>query len=98
LQEIYSKRLFRKISKEESCRIQGFPGDFILPESRSRWMKLVGNSVSVPVISALVAAITETGCFSEPANSMDDVGKTGAGLAKSRAEVRHEEVNRAILA
>ena len=98
LQEIYSKRLFRKISKEESCRIQGFPGDFTLPESRSRWMKLIGNSVSVPVISALMAAIAETGCFSELANSTDDVGKTVAGIPKSRDEVRHEEVNRAILA
>ncbi|HRO52976.1 MAG TPA: DNA (cytosine-5-)-methyltransferase [Alicycliphilus sp.] len=64
LQEIYHKNLYRKISKEESCQIQGFPPDFKLPENRSRWMKLLGNSVSVPVIHTLAAAIVETGCFS----------------------------------
>ena len=65
LQEIYRKNLYRKISKEESCQIQGFPINFKLPENRSRWMKLLGNSVSVPVIHALAAAIIETGCLSE---------------------------------
>ncbi|MEQ1545864.1 DNA cytosine methyltransferase, partial [Methyloglobulus sp.] len=63
LNEIFHKNLYRKISKEEACLIQGFPKNFILPESRSRWMKLVGNSVSVPVIQMLVQAIMETGCF-----------------------------------
>lgn len=64
LQEIFHKKLFRKISKQEACLIQGFPKDFILPESRSRWMKLIGNSVSVPVIQMLAQAILETGCCS----------------------------------
>ena len=63
LQEIFKKGLFRKVSKEEACRIQGFPSHFQLPELRSRWMKLIGNSVSVSVISTLVTAIIETGCF-----------------------------------
>ncbi len=65
LQEIYSKNLYRKISKPESCQIQGFPADFKLPDNRSRWMRLLGNSVSVPVVHALAAAIVETGCFSQ---------------------------------
>ena len=65
LQEIYQKNLYRKISKEESCQIQGFPMDFKLPENRSRWMKLLGNSVSVPVVHTLAAAMIETGCFSD---------------------------------
>lgn len=43
--------------------IQGFPKDYILPDSRARWMKLIGNSVSVPVIDILVKAIIETGVF-----------------------------------
>lgn len=64
LDEIFHKQLFRKISKEEACLIQGFPKNFILPESRSRWMKLVGNSVSVPVVQMLGQAILETGCCS----------------------------------
>jgi DNA (cytosine-5)-methyltransferase 1 len=65
LNEIFHKNLFRKISKEEACLIQGFPKDFKLPESRNRWMKLVGNSVSVPVIQMLVQAIIETGLLSD---------------------------------
>lgn len=63
LQEIFHKKRFRKISREEACLIQGFPQDFQLPESRSRWMKLVGNSVSVPVIQMLGQAILNTGCL-----------------------------------
>jgi len=63
LDEIFHKKLFRKISKEEACLIQGFPMDFKLPESRSRWMKLVGNSVSVPVIQMIAQAILDTGCL-----------------------------------
>lgn len=64
LEEIYNKKNFRKITKEEACTIQGFPPNFKLPESRARWMKLVGNSVSVPVIEALGKAIVQTGVFS----------------------------------
>lgn len=65
LDEIFHKQLFRKISKEEACLIQGFPQNFVLPESRSRWMKLVGNSVSVPVVQILGQAILDTGCFDQ---------------------------------
>lgn len=65
LHEVFHAGRYRKVSKEESCRIQGFPSDFKLPESRARWMKLIGNSVSVPVIATLANAIVETGCFSD---------------------------------
>ncbi len=63
LQDIFHKNLFRKISKEEACLIQGFPKHFQLPESRSRWMKLIGNSVSVPVVQMLGQAMIDTGCL-----------------------------------
>lgn len=65
IEEIYKKKNFRKITREEACLIQGFPKDFILPESRARWMKLLGNSVSVPVIEMLGKAIINTGVFDE---------------------------------
>jgi DNA (cytosine-5)-methyltransferase 1 len=61
IEEIYNQGLYRKISKQESCQIQGFPRDFILPDKRSRWMKLIGNSVSVPVIDMLCKSILDTG-------------------------------------
>jgi DNA (cytosine-5)-methyltransferase 1 len=64
LKEIYLKDDFRKITRQEACKIQGFPENYILPENRARWMKLLGNSVSVPVIESLGKAILETGVFS----------------------------------
>ena len=63
IEQVFLAKRFRKISKAEACRIQGFPDDFILPEARARWMKLLGNSVSVPVIQKLVQAIKDTGVF-----------------------------------
>jgi DNA (cytosine-5)-methyltransferase 1 len=63
IQEIYMPKAFRRITKSEACLIQGFPKDFKLPESRAKWMKLIGNSVSVPVIDNLCKAIIETGVF-----------------------------------
>ena len=61
--KVYKKENYRRITKEEACMIQGFPKDYILPENRARWMKLVGNSVSVPVIEMLGKAILDTGIF-----------------------------------
>lgn len=63
VEKIYKNENYRRITKEEACLIQGFPKDYILPENRARWMKLVGNSVSVPVIQMLGKAILETGIF-----------------------------------
>jgi len=63
LRDIFHTQRFRKIFKEEACLIQGFPPDFQLPHSRSRWMRLIGNSVSVPVIEMLGQAILNTGCL-----------------------------------
>ena len=63
IEQVYKKGNYRKITKEEACLIQGFPENFSLPESRSRWMKLIGNSVSVPVIQMLGQCIIDTGVF-----------------------------------
>ncbi len=63
LEKVYFANNYRKITKEEACEIQGFPTDLILPDSRARWMKLVGNSVSVPVIDVLIKSIVATGVF-----------------------------------
>lgn len=65
LRDIFHPKRFRKISRSEACLIQGFPPDFQLPESRSRWMKLLGNSVSVPVVQMLSQSIIETGCVGD---------------------------------
>ena len=63
IEEVYRAKRYRRITKSEACRVQGFPSDFILPDSRSRWMKLIGNSVSVPVIEQLVDSIVSTSVF-----------------------------------
>ena len=65
LNNIYRKGKYRKITKEEACQMQGFPQDFMLPTSRSRWIKLLGNSVSVPVVQMLGKTIMATGVFDE---------------------------------
>lgn len=65
LEQVYAAKKFRRISKVEACRIQGFPDDFKLPPTRARWMKLIGNSVAVPVVEKLVAAICATGVFAK---------------------------------
>lgn len=81
LDEVYFKGNYRKISKEEACLIQGFPKNFKLPESRARWMKLIGNSVSVPVIDILIKSIIETDVFETK------LIKEKAKLKKSKAVV-----------
>jgi len=63
LEDVYKKGNYRKITREEACRIQGFPENFLLPDSRARWMKLIGNSVAVPVIRMLVGGIVATRVF-----------------------------------
>jgi len=70
LSEVYFPHNFRKITKTETCRIQGFPDDFLLPESRPRWMKLLGNSVSVLVIQKLAQQVLNTGVFGEEYKSL----------------------------
>ncbi len=67
LNNIYRKGKYRKITKEEACQMQGFPQNFMLPTSRPRWIKLLGNSVSVPVVQMLGQAIIATGVFDENA-------------------------------
>lgn len=76
LEQIFHKQRYRKISKQEACLIQGFPKHFALPDSRSRWMKLIGNSVSVPVIEMLGQAILATGCLDAGAALSPPAGVT----------------------
>ena len=63
MDKVYFSGRYRKISQVEACRIQGFPDDFLLPDTRSRWMKLIGNSVAVPVVKMLVENVVDTGVF-----------------------------------
>jgi DNA (cytosine-5)-methyltransferase 1 len=86
LEEIYRKGNYRKITKAEACRIQGFPEDFVLPESRARWMKLIGNSVSVPVIDMLCRAIVKTGVFEERNRTRVSATPVLAGVSSKRGK------------
>lgn len=63
MERVYRPQNYRKITKSEACRIQGFPADYKLPPTRPRWMKLIGNSVAVPIIKILASAVVETGVF-----------------------------------
>jgi DNA (cytosine-5)-methyltransferase 1 len=96
INKVYKKENYRRITKEEACMIQGFPKDYILPENRARWMKLIGNSVSVPVIEILGKAIIDTGVFDKsksisnttkirtlPTNLYSEQSTTNKGLTKA---------------
>jgi DNA (cytosine-5)-methyltransferase 1 len=82
IKEVYKSKQFKKITRGEACLIQGFPKDFKLPESRARWMKLIGNSVSVPVIDKLCKAIIETGVFGENRDRAIDPCCLNVGVVK----------------
>ncbi|WEV64001.1 DNA (cytosine-5-)-methyltransferase [Bifidobacterium sp. ESL0732] len=43
----------RKLTPKECARLQGFPGNFIIPVSDTQAYKQFGNSVAVPVIRAV---------------------------------------------
>ena len=65
INQIFKANNYRKITKSEACKIQGFPVDFILPDSRPKWMHLIGNSVAIPIIKMLSTSIIKTGIFDE---------------------------------
>ena len=65
MDKIYRPHNFRQITKSEACRIQGFPDDFVLPEARPRWMKLIGNSIAVSLVKRLAQSVVDTGVFGE---------------------------------
>lgn len=65
MEKIYKPQNYRKITKEEACMIQGFPADFILPETRPRWMHLIGNSIAVSLVKMLAQSVVNTGVFGE---------------------------------
>jgi len=71
MEKIYKPHNYRQITKEEACMIQGFPIDYILPETRARWMKLIGNSIPVSLVKMLAQSVVDTGVFCE-----EDYAKT----------------------
>lgn len=51
----------RMLSPRELARCQGFPDSYVLPTVKSHAVRLIGNSVSPPVATALVAANMTSG-------------------------------------
>lgn len=54
LNRVMKNNLYRKPTKEELLKIQSFPEKFILPEKRSSFQKLIGNSVPLNLIELLI--------------------------------------------
>jgi DNA (cytosine-5)-methyltransferase 1 len=52
----------RRITPRECARIQGFPDSFILHPNDTWAYKQIGNSVSVPVITAIFSDLQANGC------------------------------------
>lgn len=47
----------RMLTPRECARLQGFPEEFILPESKTVAYKQMGNSVAVPVLKIIAQSI-----------------------------------------
>lgn len=86
MEHVYRPKNYRRITKSEACRIQGFPDNYLLPPTRPRWMKLIGNSVAVPVIKILANAVVKTGVF-------DEKDETDVVVEEKPAVVRHKQLN-----
>lgn len=54
---------YRLLKSSELARLQGFPSGFNFHENPNQNIKLFGNSVAVPVVTAVGKAIVATGCF-----------------------------------
>ncbi|MDE7110857.1 MAG: DNA (cytosine-5-)-methyltransferase [Muribaculaceae bacterium] len=54
----YEKKV-RKLSVEECYKIMGFPDDFIRNPNLGSQYKQIGNSIAIPVISAIASALQE---------------------------------------
>ena len=50
----------RKLTPREAARLQGFPESFKLPNSDTQAYKQFGNSVAVPVVTAIAKEILLT--------------------------------------
>lgn len=49
----------RKLTRREAARLQGYPDNFILPQSKTPTYKQMGNSVAVPVVSEIARQIAD---------------------------------------
>ena len=65
IQDVLLPQKYRLLKPAELARLQGFPTDFKLHENPKRNIKLFGNSVAVPVITAVAQAIAHTECFAQ---------------------------------
>ena len=65
VQEIWPHRrsLLRRLTPADALLLQGYPSDFKLHSNADTSLRLLGNSVTVPVIKALGEALFRTGIF-----------------------------------
>jgi DNA (cytosine-5)-methyltransferase 1 len=62
----------RMLTLRECARLQGYPDEFLPHSSHTQAYKQFGNSVAVPVVSAIAAAIIHWKTISKPATSLID--------------------------
>jgi len=72
-------RRVRKLTINECFRIMGFPNDFIRLSAVSEQYKQMGNSVCVPMITAVANSINEQ-CFGKEISTNDTYGSIAASL------------------
>ena len=62
----------RMLTPRECARLQGYPDAFLTHASHTQAYKQFGNSVAVPVVSAIAAAIIRWRAIAKPASSLID--------------------------
>ena len=66
------KKTPRMLTPRECARLQGYPDEFRPHESHTQAYKQFGNSVAVPVVSAIAASIVKWKTANKPATSLVD--------------------------
>jgi len=56
---VWDKGDIRRLTPREWARIQGFPDSFLLPGAKTRAYRQIGNSVPVPVVTAVAKAMAK---------------------------------------
>ena len=67
IKEVLQPRRYRKITAREGARLQAFPDTYRLHSNDLVSMRLLGNSVAIPVVKAVAQSLLQTSVFTENA-------------------------------
>jgi len=63
IEQVFLPGRYRSISDREAARLQAFPESFILHQNMKVSLKLLGNSVAIPVVLNVAKSLAQTGAL-----------------------------------